>query len=101
MKPVMKEGVCSRCGGVPWDTPDRVECECGIDNRWHKVDTEPPPQNLYEAIVCNKYGVQWVDIWSDGSWVNASSHNITNITHWHPLPEPPPRAERWPERLTP
>lgn len=79
-------GVCF-CGASPY-------CADFTDGGWKNAKTEPPPPNTDVEVYCKALGVTvgyhrpLMD-----EWLTDDHRTLRNVTHWRPIPPPPPEAE--------
>lgn len=61
---------------------------------WKNAKTEPPPPNTDVEVYCKALGVTvgyhrpLMD-----EWLTDDHRTLRNVTHWRPIPPPPPEAE--------
>lgn len=61
---------------------------------WKNAKTEPPPPNTNVEVYCKALGVTvgyhrpLMD-----EWLTDDHRTLRNVTHWRPIPPPPPEAE--------
>lgn len=61
---------------------------------WKNAKTEPPPPNTDVEVYCKALGVT-VGYHRPlmGEWLTDDHRTLRNVTHWRPIPPPPPEAE--------
>lgn len=61
---------------------------------WKNAKTEPPPPNTDVEVYCKALGVT-VGYHSPlmDEWLTYDHRTLRNVTHWRPIPPPPPEAE--------
>lgn len=63
-------------------------------SHWKNAKTEPPPSNTDVEVYCKSLGVT-VGYYRPlmGEWLTDDHRTLRNVTHWRPIPPPPPEAE--------
>lgn len=72
----------------------RPTAEWKKNGGWKNAKTEPPPPNTDVEVYCKALGVTvgyhrpLMD-----EWLTDDHRTLRNVTHWRPIPPPPPEAE--------
>lgn len=68
--------------------------DTALHGGWKNAKTEPPPPNTHVEVYCKALGVTvgyhrpLMD-----EWLTDDHRTLRNVTHWRPIPPPPPEAE--------
>lgn len=84
--------LCKAVKGVADDCPT-IDPE-SLHGGWKNAKTEPSPPNTDVEVYCKALGVTvgyrrpLMD-----EWLTDDHRTLRNVTHWRPIPPPPPEAE--------
>ena len=84
---------CGRCTGDEMREAVKMACVTLEATEWISVD-DSFPEPGEDVLVCN----HWGDVDTDMVWINPDGKmefyfDMTNVTHWMPLPEPPSKED--------
>ena len=79
------------CGGIASDIWEALVASAPVDDGWIACSDRLPEINDSQYIIHCRDGITRVGFLNNGDWFfNWHYHDSDFVTHWRPLPSPPP-----------